>query len=44
MWKSKRPKKHYQSEENDDLTVKEITTFSFKTKSEKARIKSLEHQ
>lgn len=41
MWKSKRPKRHYESEENDDLTVKEITLFSFNTKSEKARIKSL---
>lgn len=41
MWKSKRPKRHYRSRENDDLTVKEITKFSFKTKSEKARIKSL---
>jgi len=41
MWKSKRPKRHYESEENDDLTVQEITKFSFRTKSEKARIKSL---
>ena len=41
MWKSKRPKRHYESEENDDLTVKEITAFSFRTKSEKARIESL---
>jgi hypothetical protein len=40
-WKSKRPTRHYISKENDDLTVKEITMFSFKTKSEKARIKSL---
>lgn len=40
-WKSKRPTRHYISEENDDLTVKEITEFSFRTKSEKARIKSL---
>ena len=40
-WKSRRPRRHYESEENDDLTVKEITKFSFKTKSEKARIKSL---
>jgi endonuclease III-like uncharacterized protein len=40
-WKSKRPIKHYRSEENDDLTIKEITKFSFNTKSEKARIKSL---
>lgn len=40
-WKSKRPRRHYESKKNDDLTVKEITKFSFKTKSEKARIKSL---
>ncbi len=40
-WKSKRPTRHYISKENDDLTVKEITVFSFRTKSEKARIKSL---
>lgn len=41
MWKSKRPKRHYESEENDDLTVEETTKFSFKTRSGKARIKSL---
>src|SRR4030042_1183663 len=40
-WKSKRPKRHYRSKENDELTVKEITRFSFNTKSEKARIESL---
>jgi hypothetical protein len=39
LWKSKRPKKKYES--NDDLTVREITRFSFTTKSEEARIKSL---
>ena len=26
-WKSKRPTEHYKSQENDDLTVKEITCF-----------------
>jgi hypothetical protein len=41
MWKSKRPRRHYESDENDGLTVKEITKFSFKTRSEKARIESL---
>lgn len=41
MWKSKRPRRHYESTENDDLTVQEITKFSFRTKSERARIKSL---
>ena len=40
-WKSKRAKRHYENEENDDLTVREITHFSFNAKSEKARIKSL---
>lgn len=39
LWKSKRPKKHY--ENNDDLTVREITQFSLATKSEKARIETL---
>jgi len=41
MWKSRRPKRHYESKENDYLVVEEITKFSFNTKSEKARIKSL---
>lgn len=41
MWKSRRPKKHYESVENDDMTVREITKFSFNAKSEKARVKSL---
>jgi len=40
-WKSARAKRHYENEENDDLTVREITYFSFNAKSEKARIKSL---
>lgn len=39
LWKSKRPKKNYES--NDDLTVGEITRFSFTTRSEEVRIKSL---
>ena len=41
LWKSKRQKRNYESKENDNLTVKEITRFSFTTKSDKARIKSL---
>ncbi len=41
LWKSKRPKRNYESKENDNLTVKEITRFSFAAKSDKARIKSL---
>ena len=41
LWKSKRPKRHYEGEENDNLTVKEVTRFSFATKSDKARIESL---
>lgn len=40
-WKSKRPTRHYGSRENDDLTVGEITKFSFSTTSERARIESL---
>ena len=39
LWKSARQKKNY--EKNDDLTIKEITRFSFSTKSEKARSESL---
>jgi hypothetical protein len=33
--------KHYKNKDNNDKTVREITSFSFKTKSEKARIESL---
>lgn len=40
-WKSTRPRRHYASQENDELTVKEITQFCFSTRSEKARIKAL---
>jgi len=40
LWKSARQRKNY--EKNDDLTIKEITSFSFSAKSEKARIKSLQ--
>src|SRR3989344_8077820 len=39
LWKSKRPKKKYES--NSDLMVKEITRFSFTTNNEEVRIKSL---
>lgn len=39
LWKSKRPKKKY--ENNTDSLIKEITRFSFITKNEEARIKSL---
>ena len=39
LWKSKRPKKQYES--NDDLTIREITEFCLQTKSEKARIECL---
>jgi len=38
-WKSKRPTKLYKS--NDDSLIKDITKFSFSTKNEEARIKSL---
>jgi len=41
LWKSKRPEKNYKCKENDELTVKEITQFSFAAESEKARIRSL---
>jgi len=41
LWKSTRPKRHYESKQNDNLTVKEITRFSFAAKSDTARIKSL---
>lgn len=40
-WKSPRTKKHVESEENDNCTVKAITEFSFSTQSERARIESL---
>ena len=39
LWKSKRPKKHY--ENNSDLLIREITQFSFETENEEVRIKSL---
>ena len=39
LWKSRRPKRHY--EDNDDATIREITEFSFGTKSEAAQIKVL---
>ena len=38
-WKSKRPTKRYES--NDDSLIRDITKFSFLTKNEEARIKSL---
>lgn len=41
LWKTRRQKKNYESEENDDFTVKEITNFALCTKSEIVRIKSL---
>ena len=41
LWKSRRPKPHYESLENDDLTVGEVTRFSFGARSERARIESL---
>jgi len=39
MWKSTRPKKWYES--NNEETVREITTFSFSAKTEQARVGSL---
>lgn len=40
LWKTPRQRNNY--EKNDDLTIKEVTGFSFSTKSEKAKIKSLQ--
>ena len=39
LWKSKRPQKHY--ENNDNQTIEEITQFSLAAKSEQAKIKVL---
>jgi hypothetical protein len=39
LWKSKRPKKHY--ERNDDAIIKEVTRFSLETKNEEIRLKAL---
>ena len=39
LWKSKRPKKKYES--NSEELIKEITTFALSSKSEEVRIKSL---
>ena len=41
LWKSKRPRKLYESIWNDDSSVREITQFSFMAKSELVRVKSL---
>jgi hypothetical protein len=41
VWKSPRAKPHYESNENDDSTVKEVTRISFVTTTEKVRIKIL---
>lgn len=41
LWKSKRPKKSYESEENDDATVREITKCAISSENEKVKIKSL---
>lgn len=38
-WKSSRQRKNY--EKNDDLTIREVTRYSFSAKSERARIKLL---
>lgn len=39
LWKSKRPKKQYES--NSDELIKEITKFSISSKNEEVKIKSL---
>lgn len=41
LWKSKRPKKHYENVENDNLTVREISAFALQAKSERIKIESL---
>ena len=40
-WKSRRASRHYESDFNDDCTVKEITRFCLSARSEKARIVGL---
>lgn len=40
-WKSRRPSRHYESQQNDDLTVSDVTKFCFNTKSERAKIDCL---
>ncbi len=40
-WKSRRPTHHYESPRNDEMTVRDVTEFSFSTRSERARIESL---
>jgi len=41
LWKSKRPRKHYENSKNTDKFVKEVTSFAFKTNDERKRIESL---
>lgn len=40
LWKTPRRRKNYKK--NDDLTVREITSFSFSAKSERVKIESLQ--
>lgn len=40
-WKSPRSRQHFEHEENNDNTVREITRFSLEAQSEKARAESL---
>jgi len=40
LWKTPRQRNNYKK--NDDLTVREITSFSFSAKSERAKIESLQ--
>ncbi len=41
LWKSKRPRKHYESKVNSDKFVKELTSFAFRTKNERIKIEVL---
>jgi hypothetical protein len=41
LWKSKRPRKHYESPENSNKFVREITGIAFHSKNEKVTIEAL---
>lgn len=41
LWKSKRPKRHYENSKNTDEFVKSITSLAFNTSNEKEKIESL---
>ncbi|VAW36610.1 hypothetical protein MNBD_DELTA02-874 [hydrothermal vent metagenome] len=41
LWKSKRPRRHYESPSNSDSLVREVTAFSFSSKDERVKIEKL---